>query len=246
MKSQSLIPSGKAVAMLCGVVMVAGIVATPGRADEWDKRTILTVRNEPIQIRDTVLQPGQYVLRLTDSDSQRHVVQIFNRDQTRIINTVLAIPAQRLQPTGHTQFTFWETPPGMAKAMRTWYYPGDSFGQQFPYPKHLTQIAMAIAPAEPETQPAPQVEAQTESNSNTQAEATATQSESSETAQQQPAPAAEQPVETAQNTTPAASDTTATQQSNQLPKTSSPYPLAGLAGIVMLGLFGLLRLKRTA
>jgi LPXTG-motif cell wall-anchored protein len=244
MKSQSLIPSGKAVAMLCGVVMMAGIAVTPGRADQWDKRTILTVNNEPIQIHDTVLQPGQYILRLADSDSQRHVVQIFNRDQTRIIDTVLAIPAQRLQPTGHTQFTFWETPPGMAKAMRTWYYPGDSFGQQFTYPKHLTQIAMAIAPAEPEAKPAPVPDVQAETTTQTETQAEATTSAQTETAEQQPAPAPEQPVETAQNTTPA--NTPADNNTSQLPKTSSPYPLAGLAGVVMLGLFGLLRIKRTA
>jgi hypothetical protein len=29
-----------------------------------------------------------------------------NREQTRIIDTVLAVPAERLEPRGHTQFTF--------------------------------------------------------------------------------------------------------------------------------------------
>jgi len=224
--------SMKAAALLCGIVLTAGIAANPARADEWSKRTILTVSNQPIQIRDTVLQPGQYVLRLLDSQGDRHIVQIFNRDQTHIINTVLAIPAERTVVTGHTQFTFWETPPGTAKAMRTWFYPGDEFGQEFPYPKHLQQIAMATpAPAPVAPAPAPQPEAAAPPPPAEEAPA--------------PAPAPEQPAETAQ-TQPAPEPTPAPAPAQQLPTTGSPYPLIGLAGIMMLGLFGLLRLKRTA
>jgi hypothetical protein len=88
--------------------------------------------NEPIQVRDRLLQPGQYVFKLLDSSSDRHVVQIFNDDQSRIIDTVLAIPRYRTEPTGKSRFTFWETPPGTAKALRTWFYPGDNMGQEFP------------------------------------------------------------------------------------------------------------------
>jgi len=224
--------SMKAAALLCGIVLTAGIAANPARADEWSKRTILTVSNQPIQIRDTVLQPGQYVLRLLDSQGDRHIVQIFNRDQTHIINTVLAIPAERTVVTGHTQFTFWETPPGTAKAMRTWFYPGDEFGQEFPYPKHLQQIAMATpAPAPVAPAPAPQPEAAAPPPPAEEAPA--------------PAPAPEQPAETAQ-TQPAPEPTPAPAPAQHLPTTGSPYPLIGLAGIMMLGLFGLLRLKRTA
>jgi len=93
-----------------------------------DKRTILTV-NEPIQVRDTLLEPGQYVFKLLDSQSDRHIVQIYNRDQNHLIDTVMAIPNYRIQPTGNSRFTFWETPPGSAKALRAWFYPGDNFGQ---------------------------------------------------------------------------------------------------------------------
>jgi LPXTG-motif cell wall-anchored protein len=225
--------SMKAAALLCGIVLTAGIAANSARADEWSKRTILTVSNQPIQIRDTVLQPGQYVLRLLDSQSDRHIVQIFNSDQTHIINTVLAIPAQRNSVTGHTQFTFWETPPGTAKAMRTWFYPGDEIGQEFPYPKHLQQIAMAVAPAEPEAAPAPPPEPQPEAAAPPAEEAPAPAPEPVEPPQQpeQPAPAPAPPAE---------------QPAQQLPTTGSPYPLVGLGGIMLLGLFGLLRLKRTA
>src|SRR5437879_5755554 len=81
-----------------------GYLTSTARADQWDKKTILTV-NEPIQVRETVLQPGQYVFKLLNSQSDRHVVQIFNYDQSRIIDTELAIPNYRLQPTGDSRFT---------------------------------------------------------------------------------------------------------------------------------------------
>src|SRR5207248_1361496 len=125
-------------------------------------KTILSV-SQPIQVEETLLRPGEYVFKLLNSNSDRHIVQIFNSDQSHLINTVLAVPNYRLQPTGNTRFMFWETPPGTAKAMRAWFYPGDNFGQEFRYPKHLEMVEMAMArtpspaPAvtEPEETPAP-------------------------------------------------------------------------------------------
>jgi hypothetical protein len=124
---------------LCCLAILAGLAAVPARADSWDKKTILTV-NEPIQVRDTLLQPGQYVFKLLDSASDRHIVQIFNADQSQIVQTLIAIPNYRLEPTGDSRFAMWETPPGTARALRAWFYPGDNFGQEFRYPKHPIQI----------------------------------------------------------------------------------------------------------
>lgn len=217
----------------CGVALVAGIVSFRAQADQWDKRTILTIA-QPIQVSHTLLQPGQYVFKLLDSGSNRHIVQIFNGDQTHIIDTILAIPNYRLQPTGSSRFAFWETPPGYAKALRAWFYPGDNFGQEFRYPKQLalletTSSAKAAAAektetAEATTPPAPEAE------------------RSQETERQQP-------VETARAAPPPApQEQPAPEQPapKTLPKTASPYPLAGFAGLIALCLYGMLRLKRTA
>jgi hypothetical protein len=77
--------------------------------------TIVTV-NEPIIAGNKVLDPGTYVWKLLDSPANRHIVQIFDKDQRHLEETILAIPNYRLQPTGHTQFAFWETPAGVPKA----------------------------------------------------------------------------------------------------------------------------------
>ena len=246
MTFHSLVPSRSALGILCGMALATGLATTPARADQHDKKTILTV-NETVQVKDTVLEPGQYVLRLLETEADRHVVQIFNRDQTHIINTVLTIPTERLRPADKTEFTFWETPPGNVRALRTWYYPGDNLGQQFPYPRHLQQVAMLMPPAEAplpaeETAPAPASEPAAEPAPEPAPEPSA---QSEEEPAQQPAP--EQPAEVAQNTAPAETPAQSTpEQPAQLPKTGSPYPAIGICGVLLLGLAGLLRLKRTA
>lgn len=88
-----------------------GVATFRAQADQWDKKTILTL-DQPVQVTDRLLEPGQYVFKLLDSQSDRHIVQIFDGDQKHIIDTVLAIPNYRLRPTGKSQFMFWETPTG--------------------------------------------------------------------------------------------------------------------------------------
>jgi LPXTG-motif cell wall-anchored protein len=180
------------------------------------------------------------------------VVQIFNEDQSHIVDTVLAIPNYRLEPTGNSRFGFWETPPGYAKALRAWFYPGDNFGQEFPYPKHLAVVETASATTTITQEPAPMAQAPQP------APAPATAPEPQAAAPQpQPAP----PQEMAANTPPPAATPEAAPEptpapapapepqapapAQTLPKTASSYPLIGTAGLLSLALFGAVRMKRS-
>ncbi|MEO8048797.1 MAG: hypothetical protein ABI833_00155 [Acidobacteriota bacterium] len=116
----------------------AGIVA----ADQWDKKTIITT-DETMQLPNMTLQPGTYVIKLASSQANRHIVQFFDKDERHLVTTVLAIPNERLQPTGKSVFAFWEVPAGQPKALRAWFYPGDNFGQEFAYPKTEASQIMA-------------------------------------------------------------------------------------------------------
>ena len=62
-------------------------------------------------------------------------MQFFDKDEKHLITTILAIPNERVRPTGKSVFAFWEVPAGQPKALRAWFYPGDNFGQEFAYPK---------------------------------------------------------------------------------------------------------------
>ena len=115
---------------LLGVAYVATSLVPSARAAEWDKKTIITL-NESIQIEGTVLDPGQYVLKLVNSDADRRILQVYNADETAVKTTILGKTAYRLEPTGDTRFTFYEAPPGEPRALRTWFYPGDNAGIEF-------------------------------------------------------------------------------------------------------------------
>ncbi|MEJ7605420.1 MAG: hypothetical protein WKF37_03950 [Bryobacteraceae bacterium] len=124
--------TSKAFIAALGLATIA--LAPNALADQWNKKTYLTV-NEAVQVPGKVLQPGRYVMKLLESSANRHIVQIFNERENQLQTTILAIPNYRLQPTGKTEFQWWETPAGQPKALRAWFYPGDNFGQEFAYPK---------------------------------------------------------------------------------------------------------------
>ncbi len=235
--------------LLFAATLALGVAPFRAHADDYDKKTVITV-DEPIQVVNTYLQPGTYVFKLINSASDRHIVEIYNEDQSHLIDMIIAVPNYRLQPTssGRSQFTFWETPPGTPRAVRAWFYPGESYGHEFGYPTDLKQVSVATA-AVAAPQPAPAPIPQTLSS--------VTEPERSEALTPAPSapeqPRQEEPVQIAQNAQPPAAEPQAqlpapepdNQQSNQeLPKTASPYPLIGLGGLLSAGLAVLLRVKR--
>lgn len=206
--------------------------APNAKADEWNKRTILTV-NEPLQIPGQVLQPGKYVMRLLDSPSNRHIVQVYNNDESHLITTILAIPNYRLRPTGKTQFTFWETPAGQPPALRAWFYPGDLFGQEFAYkPAEATQIAQQTNQSVVTTEANNATELQ-----NAPVHTTTPQGNQENLGEQYNAPAAQTPTPAAQTPTPAPAPVAQPQIAHRtrLPRTGSDMPLVGLVGLLALG-----------
>jgi hypothetical protein len=251
-KSNSIMRSRLLLAALCGAAIAGSMFAPPAQADEWDKKTILTV-DQPIQVTKTVLPPGQYVFKLLSSQSDRHIVQIFNTRENHLYATVLAIPNYRLEPEGHSRFRFWETPAGRVKALRAWFYPGDNFGQEFAYPKHLAMAETTTASTsntitQSSTADRSMEETTTEPQPQTQAVTEPQMTEPQTNTQQQE----QQPVETAENTPPPVmaepeqpAPQPAAAPAPALPKTASPYPLIGLSGLLLLGICGFLRRQHT-
>jgi len=208
----------------CATLLVVGL-SPAARADAWNKKTILTV-NQAIQVPNKVLEPGQYVFKLADSQSDRHIVQIFNGDESHIITTILAIPNYWLQPTGKSQFTFWETPAGEPRALRAWFYPGDNFGQEFPYrPAQFARITSTRAPVVTYSQ---------STQETAKVEETPKVEERTEIAQNTPPPA---PAPAPPAAEPPPARVQADQPPAELPHTASNTPLIALAGLLSLGGF---------
>jgi len=123
------------VALLALAVLFIG--ASTASAQLASKKTTVTF-NEPVEIPGVnaqVLPAGVYVFRLLDSLADRHIVQVFDKDESHIYATILTIPNYRLRATDKTVMTFAERAAGDPPAMRAWFYPGDNWGQEFVYPK---------------------------------------------------------------------------------------------------------------
>lgn len=127
-------------ALLCATA-IAVALAPNARADEWNKKTILTFSG-PVQIPGATLPAGSYVFKLADIPGNRHVVQVFDKDEKKIYTTMLAIPNQRLEPSDDPVVLFSERSSGSPQAVKVWFYPGERIGNEFVYPKSQ---AMRIA-----------------------------------------------------------------------------------------------------
>ncbi len=135
--------------LLIPLTFLALLAAPSASADAWNRKTVVTF-SAPVEIPGVhlagwgVLPAGTYVFKILDSLSDRHIVQIFNKEETTIYATILAIPNYRLKATDKTVMTFAERAAGEPEALRAWFYPGRNWGEEFVYPKSK---AIAIAKA---------------------------------------------------------------------------------------------------
>jgi hypothetical protein len=139
----------KAATIVSCMALMGATLAPSANADDWNRKTVMTFSG-PVEIPGVhlvgfgVLPAGTYVFKILDSQSDRHIVQIFNKDETTIYATILAIPNYRLKATDKTVITFTERPAGEPEALRAWFYPGRNWGEEFVYPK-AQAIALAKA-----------------------------------------------------------------------------------------------------
>jgi hypothetical protein len=217
---------------LLGAMVTRNIQA---QSNEYKKKSIVTF-SQPVEIPGMVLPAGTYTIELVDSDSYRHIVRFFNADQTRVVATVLAIPNLRLKTTDKPVMTFAEQPVNSPEALKAWFYSGDSFGQEFVYPK---KRALELAGVVKE--PVLAIPAATTEIAELKAAPVI-----AITPEQKEVPVAEvvqiptTPVLVAENRTPAP-----VTQNLQLPKTASMLPLIVLLSAGALGVAFILKLIAT-
>jgi hypothetical protein len=223
------------IALLAGGALLQSPLVPVARADAWNKKTIVDF-SRPVEVPGAVLQPGKYVMKLVESQSDRHIVQFSNERENKVYATVLAIPAYRLQPTGKTVITFYEMPGGQPEAMRTWFYPGDNFGQEFAYPKRRAEQLMQTTSSNVPTAPVATQESTLKSRD---PEPTPTEpppqaieekpTPQPEVALNTPAPTPEPQPQAEPQPTPTPAPVA--ERPARMPSTASEFPLAGLVGL---------------
>jgi len=128
--------------MSCAAALVV-LLAPGARADQWNKKTFLTFSGA-VQVPGATLPAGTYTFKLADLTGNRHVVQVFDKDEKKIYSTILAIPNQRMKATDDPVVLFSERAAGSPQAVKVWYYPGETIGNEFVYPKRQAiEIARA-------------------------------------------------------------------------------------------------------
>ncbi|HVP45042.1 MAG TPA: hypothetical protein VMT32_00615, partial [Bryobacteraceae bacterium] len=197
-----------------------------------NKKTEVTF-TEPVEIPGQVLPAGTYVFKIADTLGDRDVVQIFNKDETHIYATILAVPDYRMEPTGKTVIHFEERAANTPQAVKAWFYPGDNYGYQFVYPNSR---AMELAKRTNQNV----LSMPSEMAANTKKPAKSMQEQSVVAMKQAPVtaikPSGEQmPVTQAVQTKPSATTQMAENRPPKMPSTASPIPLLALIGLSLFG-----------
>ncbi len=120
-----------------------------------------------------VLEPGTYLVRVADVQSNRNVVVFESPDGSKTYATAIATPHRGAKTPTESEFTFYTTAPGEPRVLRSWFAPNDPNGQDFYYPaeraaalKNETHEEVPVATADmmPVSSSPSQASAETESS----------------------------------------------------------------------------------
>jgi len=200
-----------------------------GAAQTSDKRTYFTF-SRPITLPGITLPAGKYLFRLADSNGSRTVIQVASADGRKSYALLYTIPRQRLESTDDPEVRFMETGRGTPSAVKTWWYPGETIGYEFIYPKKQARLLVRGV-----VEPILTTHQETVELQDTQtAELTLLAPTGQEAEVASPPPAA--PTGVAEVGLVAKAE---------LPQTASNLPLLGFLGLLALVGGGVLRFKRT-
>jgi hypothetical protein len=121
--------------------VAALFVVSNARADEYTKQTYLTFSG-PVQLPGITLPGGTYMFKLADPETGRRVLQVWDKEGTKLYTTLMTIPDEKMDVSDKPVVLFSERPSGQAQAIKSWFYPDERTGYEFVYPKaQATQIA---------------------------------------------------------------------------------------------------------
>lgn len=232
--------------MLCSTALLVAATTAPANAQTYERVTKITF-DTAVELPTMVLPAGTYQFRLTDPDSDRHVIEVLDENGATLVTRLHAMPTSRSETSDVTIVTFRETAANEPVAVRYWYYPNDRMGQEFAYPR---ERAIALADATGESVLSVDGD-RVEPGATVQTEPVIEPAPVTEPVQapvtepvQEPVLTVQEPVEPMQ-TEPVVTDTTVG-TSGRLPDTAGGLPLVALLGILALGGGLMVRARRTA
>ncbi len=214
------------------------LAASGARAQYEQTKSTLAIADR-VEVPGAVLEPGTYLVRVADVQSNRNVVLFESPDGSKTYATAIATPHRGAKALTQSEFTFYTTAPGEPRVLRSWFAPNDPNGQDFYYP---AERAAELRSRTHEEVPVATADMMPASGSSSRASAQ-TETSKGVVAPPPPPPPAPAPAETMASNETSASNATGT-DADTLPKTASPYPLIAVLGLASLGLAAILRKRR--
>lgn len=243
----------KLIVSACAAAMFTMVNVAKARAQgPIDSRTEFTF-NTPVELPGTTVPPGTYVFRFADATTSRQVMQVLDKASMKPYGMFLTISAQRLKPSDDAELRFLETSAGKPAAVKTWWYPGNSIGREFIYPKEQARrLAMAthttVLTTKQEAVPAEQMPTAELAYVSPSGQETAATENAEQTTAANTAPTPDLSASSNANVdrTPVPVSQSASNMSNRrrLPRTNSLLPLFALMGITSLAGGASLRFRR--
>ena len=235
------------VALACMTAAMLTTAVNAGAQGPANQDTFFTF-SQAVELPKTTLPAGTYFFQLMDSQSNRHIVKVMSQDRKQLLATLMAIPFySNDRPSDDPQVRFMETRAAAgtpaSNAIKIWFYPGNTTGHEFIYPR---QQALAIAARTGETVLTTKTEeedsalARVDSNgvdteASVQASATSTETPVAETPavepQREPVGAITGSPEPAPAPAPERTADAAPAPRKDLPHTAGFLPLLGLLGL---------------
>ena len=131
-----------AAALVC-LAMVPSVEAQSGKRTKVRFSTPVEIPNPARSTGVMTLPPGEYVFAMADTGSSHHVVRVTDITGKTVHSMVLTMPDYRLSATSKTVMYLGERPAGSPAAIKSWFYPGDTNGERFIYPKARAQALAA-------------------------------------------------------------------------------------------------------
>ena len=118
--------------VLCGAVLWA-LAGMSGSAATFKKTTYLKFSGA-VALPGVTLSAGEYVFELVNPDTARNVVQVRNRERSKVYLTAITVPVHRPAAAGSAAaVTLGEAQRGSAPPIKAWFPEGETTGYAFIY-----------------------------------------------------------------------------------------------------------------
>jgi LPXTG-motif cell wall-anchored protein len=123
----------------CALVLLGAFTAATAAATPLDKRTTFTF-SAPFTVPGVTLPAGTYVFRLADDLRGRDIVQVLGAENGTAYAMFHTLRTPRGTPVDKPELRFMETASDMPVAIKSWWYPAETQGYEFLYPRRQAEL----------------------------------------------------------------------------------------------------------